>query len=92
MVQNKRYKICYFDFRELYCQKKNGTIRIYEHIPDIDEDNYKNDDVWIEGEYVDIKLLWKNSDNSKEEFCYVLLKENNGKGRIIDLIKKTNYT
>ena len=88
LKQNKRYRICGGDYYFLYCKKVNNIIRIYEHIPDRDDDNYRNDDIWIDGEFTDIKLLWKNDYISSEKFCYVIVKESNGKGKIIELIKK----
>lgn len=86
LKQNKKYIICEGMFSFLYCQKKDGIIRIYEHIPDRDHDDYRNDEIWIDGEYADIKLLWKNSNTSRERFCYVILKDFNGKGKIVELL------
>lgn len=81
--QNKKYWIsrgCEFSY---YCISMNGQIRIYQH--DEYNPNYKYDRVWIDGYFTDLKLLWKNVSSYRDSFCYLLLKESNGKGKIVEL-------
>lgn len=83
--QYKRYNIYNFECFSFYCINKNGLINIYQH-NDRDADYY-HDIIWIDGSFTDIKLLWKNDVYSNKRFCYLLLKEYNGKGKIIELLE-----
>lgn len=86
---NKKYRLYQGEYYVIYCQKKNGMIRIYQHIPDRYHDDYSNDEIWIDGIYADIRLLWKNGYNSNgNRFCYVILEELNGKGKIVEILQK----
>lgn len=93
---NKRYIIYKGEFNVLYCKKKNGFIRIYEHIPEWKHDDYNDDVLWIEGDYKDLRLLlrykYENEEpfcnENEEPFCYLILKDINDKGIIIELLNK----
>lgn len=86
----------------LYFIKKNGLIHIYKHINNAISDNdfftsdtdFSQDQQWIDEGFTDIKVLKKAPYINEEQklvgepICYVILKEPNGKGRIVELLSK----
>lgn len=104
MKPNKRYRICtvsrmgFFSPVEdytLYSILRNGIIHIYKHDVTSCENNYfnpscdfSNDPRWIEEGFLDVKLLWRIAVEGEVSACYVILKELNGNGRVIELLGK----
>lgn len=70
---------------------KNGVIHIYKH--DGSSPNFSNDSCWLEEGFADIKVLWRYDFDYREEWepaCFVILKELDGNGRVVELISKRN--
>ena len=96
MTLNKRYKICTVsdfiprgeDFT-LYTIKRNNIIHIYKH--DESSHDFSNDTFWIKEGFADLKLLWRCALEYRDEgepACYVIVRELNGSGRVVELLSK----
>lgn len=84
----KRYWIYSKDNLEFYLKKQKGFIYIYKHEICTHRDDCSNDSLWMDIGFLDIKILWKSSYSDESYICIIMIKDINGKGRIIDLLSK----
>ena len=64
-----------------YAVYRHGKYKIISY------DGFYRERPWLKGRYIDLKVLCVKLDNYTK-YCYVLLKKNNGKGVIAELISK----
>lgn len=79
--ENIRYVLIKDEYLTIYFKKRKGVIRIMAHERDCGAD-HSDDSLWIDKDFVDIRGLSRES----EKYCYVILKERDGKGCIIELL------
>lgn len=89
--KNKRYTL--FDYKprlgmNIYIKVENGQIYFY-NCWNYWEDDKKWEIKWIEQGFADCKLLFRSNEfGSDRDFCYLILKENNGKACIMEMVSK----
>lgn len=91
MKKRKLFKLdlCYILEGDLYISAvyKDGLFSIIGH-PEWCEDNSR-DIEWINGKYKSVRVIYDSNEyNTNNKQCYVILKDINGNGVIIDLLTK----
>ena len=88
--KNKRYRLFEYEPRcgMIYIKVENGQIYFY-NCRNYWEDDKKWEIKWIEQGFADCKLLFRSDElGSDRDFCYLILKENNGKACIMEMVSK----
>lgn len=80
MISNKTILIKNNNIK-IYAVIENGVFQIFIH--DIAKDK---DEVWVKGQYCNIKFISKTDFLEKDKYYYVILKGLDGEGSLVDLI------
>ncbi len=92
--ENIRYRITANPEISVYLIKKGRHIRIMAHL-NKDGENRERDGqwIWIKKDILDFKLLWEKKDRhgSFEGICYVIIKDIEGRGFLLDVMNPSEY-
>lgn len=69
--------------KEIYYQKRNGIVDIFVYYIQSGKQ-----ELWIQDGFLSCKILYQSANNENTPFCYVLLKDINGYGQIMEIISK----
>lgn len=87
IIENRKYRLfCLPDQLKLYVIKKNGLFYIYGQY---DYTNNGREFLWLNKSYRDFKLIWRKDYYGDNLFCYILLKDEYGRGIIMDVATKS---